>query len=51
MGCGVRPVFSSGVDEAVSIHPGATEFAVIPKRPFSNAIVRISPSMPPFAAA
>ena len=44
-------VSSSGVDECVAIHPGATEFAVTPNRPYSNAIVRIIPSIPAFAAA
>src|SRR2546428_7381816 len=42
---------SSGSDDADSIHPGATEFTVTPARPFSIAIVRIRPSMAPFAAA
>src|SRR5207248_857320 len=42
---------SSSVEEAVSIQPGATEFAVIPARPYSIAIVRMSPSMAALAAA
>jgi hypothetical protein len=42
---------SSGVEEAVAIQPGATEFAVMPDRPCSSAIVRISPSIAPFALA
>ena len=38
--------FSSGV----SIGPGAIAFAVIPKRPFSRAIVFVKAITPPFAA-
>ena len=42
---------SSGADEAVAIQPGATELAVMPRRPYSSAIVRIIPSMAAFAVA
>src|SRR2546423_14543500 len=42
---------SSASDDPVAIHPGATEFAVIPNRPYSSAIVRIIPSIAPFAVA
>ena len=42
---------SSGGEDAVAIQPGAAEFAVIPDRPYSSAIVRIIPSSAPFAVA
>ena len=39
---------SSPSDDAVSIHPGATELAVTPWRPYSSAIERMTPSIAPF---
>ena len=48
------PAFTtSGGIEAVisdSINPGATAFAVIPKRPTSRASARVKPATPAFVA-
>ena len=46
----VPAINSSGSDEPVSIHPGATEFTVIPWRATSRAMPRVSPSTPALAA-
>ena len=50
---GHEPLFAYLAEAGVplAIHPGATEFTVIPARAVSIASVRIIPSMPAFAVA
>src|SRR6266851_6566463 len=43
-------MISCSVEDAVSIQPGATAFTVIPLRASSRARLRVSPTMPAFAA-
>src|SRR6266851_2507305 len=43
-------MISCPVEDAVSIHPGAIAFTVIPLRASSRARLRVSPTMPALAA-